>query len=68
MRLLILIPLLVFLFFSFYFVSAETENLLITWRANNYVPTGFVGKAPSINGNVVGVSVELLLNKKIQNI
>lgn len=53
----------------FYHVSAQTSgDLLITWRASNYTPNDFVGRAPSTNGNIVFVSAELLLGKKIQNI
>ena len=56
-------------FLAFYSVSAQTgSDLLITWHANNYTPTDFIGRAPSTNGNVVDVSVELLLGKKIENI
>ena len=54
---------------AFFHVSAQTNNdLLITWHANNFVPVDFSGKAIPTNGNIVDVSVELLVNKKIQNI
>lgn len=54
---------------AFSYVSAQTNSdLLVTWRANNFVPADFSGKAFPTNGNMVNVSVELVVNKKIQNI
>jgi len=56
-------------FLIFPTVFAQTENnLLVTWHANNYTPLDFNAKPLPTNGNVVDVSAELLINKKIQNI
>lgn len=61
------------LFLSFFFVFSnvfgQTENnLLVTWHADNYTSADFEAKPLPTNGNIIAVSVELLINKKIQNI
>jgi len=64
----LLILILLFPLFFYHAFAQTNGDLLITWHANNYTPQGFQGRALPTNGNIVHVSVEFLLGKKIQNI
>lgn len=63
----------VFTLSAFGVVSAQTTpagnySAIITWRANNYFPSNFTGKALPTNGTTVSLSAILLDNQKIQDL
>ena len=50
--------------------SAQATNnysAIITWRANDYYPSDFLGKALPTNGTTVSLSVIVLNNQKVQD-
>ncbi len=48
--------------------AVDNYSALITWRANNYFPSNFRGKALPTNGTTVSLSAVLLDNQKIQDV
>jgi hypothetical protein len=47
--------------------AANNYSAVITWRANNYYPSDFIGKALPTNGTTVSLFVIVLNNQKIQD-
>ncbi len=47
--------------------AANNYSAIITWRANDYYPSDFLGKALPTNGTTVSLSVIVLNNQKIQD-
>lgn len=45
--------------------SAATQNILLTWKSNTYVPSGFSGKIMPTSGSLITASAELIDNGKI---
>lgn len=49
-------------------ITQDNYSAIITWRANNYYPSDFLGKALPTNGTTVSLSAILLDNQKIQDV
>ncbi len=47
--------------------TGNNYSAIITWRANNYHPSDFLGKALPTNGTTVSLSVIVLNNQKVQD-
>lgn len=58
--------LIIFLFFSAKIISAEqNDQIIITWQANNFYPSDYLGKAlPALNTPII-VSAEIIKNGKV---
>ena len=59
---------LVFVPYSFAQVSEPEGDVIITWQANNYIPSGFEKKSLPAPYTKVEVSAELVLNNKLADI